>query len=100
MCNGDLTWCLMEAVSGQTGITISCILHIIQVYLKKNTIRIIMIRMPKKVSEPKCERSNYYHIHIFMFGFHGNMVYQMKEKLICYIMVYSCYGLFLFLRYF
>ena len=32
-------WCLMEAVSGQTGITVSCIQHIIQVYLKKNTIR-------------------------------------------------------------
>ena len=27
----DLTWCLMEAVSGQTGITVSCIQHIIQV---------------------------------------------------------------------
>ena len=38
-------WCLMEAVSGQTGITVSCILHVIQVYLKKNTIRIIMTRM-------------------------------------------------------
>ena len=33
----------MEAVSGQTGITVSCIQHnIIQVYLKKNTIRIII----------------------------------------------------------
>ena len=29
----------MEAVSGQTGITVSCIKHVIQVYLKKNTIR-------------------------------------------------------------
>ena len=38
-------WCLMEAVSGQTGITVSCIQHFIQVYLKKNTIRIIMTRM-------------------------------------------------------
>ena len=38
-------WCLMEAVSGQTGITVSCIQHVIQVYLKKNTIRIIMTRM-------------------------------------------------------
>ena len=35
----------MEAVSGQTGITVSCIQHIIQVYLKKNTIRIIITRM-------------------------------------------------------
>ena len=35
----------MEAVSGQTGITISCIQHVIQVYLKKNTIRFIMTRM-------------------------------------------------------
>ena len=33
-------WCLMEVVSGQTDIT--GILHIIQVYLKMNTIRIIM----------------------------------------------------------
>ena len=32
-------WCLMEAVSGHNGITVSCILHIIQVYLKENTIR-------------------------------------------------------------
>ena len=39
------TWCLMEAVSGQTGITVSCIQHIIQVYLKKNTIRIIITRI-------------------------------------------------------
>ena len=38
-------WCLMEAVSGQTGITVSCIQHIIQVYLKTNTIRIIITRM-------------------------------------------------------
>ena len=38
-------WCLMEAVSGQTGITVSCIHHIIQVYLKTNTIRIIITRM-------------------------------------------------------
>ena len=36
---------LIEAVSGQTGITVSCIQHIIQVYLKKNTIRIVMTRM-------------------------------------------------------
>ena len=35
----------MEAVSGKTGITVSCIQHFIQVYLKKNTIRIIMTRM-------------------------------------------------------
>ena len=38
-------WCLMEAVSGQTGITVSCIQHVIQVYLKKNTIRFIMTRI-------------------------------------------------------
>ena len=48
-------WCLMEAVSGQTGITVSCIQHIIQVYLKKNTIRIIMTRMYNFFSEPKCD---------------------------------------------
>ena len=29
----------------QTGITVSCIQHIIQVYLKKNTIRIIITRI-------------------------------------------------------
>ena len=40
-------WCVMEAVSGQTGITVSCIQHVIQVYLKKNTIRTIMTRMYK-----------------------------------------------------
>ena len=33
-------WCLIEAVSGQTGITVSCVQHVIRVYLKKNTIRI------------------------------------------------------------
>ena len=38
-------WCLLEAVSEQTSSTVSCIQHIIQVYLKKNTIRIIMTRM-------------------------------------------------------
>ena len=41
----DLQWCLMEADSGQTGITVSCIQHIIQVYLKNNTIRIIITRI-------------------------------------------------------
>ena len=46
--------CLMEAFSGQSGITVSSILHIIQVYLKNNTIRIIMTRMQKN-SEPKCD---------------------------------------------
>ena len=35
----------MEVVSGQTGITVSCIQHIIQVYLKKNTITIIITRI-------------------------------------------------------
>ena len=40
MCESDhkmetSAWCLMEAVSGQTGITVSCIQHIIQVYLKE-----------------------------------------------------------------
>ena len=49
-------WCLMEAVSGQTGITVSCIQHVIQVYLKKNTLaRIIMTRMYNFFSEPKCD---------------------------------------------
>ena len=48
-------WCLMEAVSGQTGITVSCIQHIIQVYLKKNTIRIIITRIYNFFSEPKCD---------------------------------------------
>ena len=36
---------VIEVVSGQTGIIVSCIQHIIQVYLNKNTIRIIMTRM-------------------------------------------------------
>ena len=39
------TWCLMEAVSGQTGIAVSCIQHIIPVYLKTNTIRILTTRI-------------------------------------------------------
>ena len=47
-------WYLMEAVSGQTGITVSCIQHITQVYLKKNTIRIIIARILYNFfSEPK-----------------------------------------------
>ena len=29
-----------------------------------------------------------------MVGFHGNRIYQMKEKVICYIMIYCCYGFF------
>ena len=48
-------WCLMEAVFGQTGITVSCIQHITQVYLKKNTIRIIITRIYNFFSEPKCD---------------------------------------------
>ena len=36
-------YCLMEAVSVQTDITVSCIQHIIQVYLKKNTIRKLLL---------------------------------------------------------
>ena len=43
--DGDLPWCLMEAVTGQTGIAVFCIQHIIQVYLKKITIRIIISRI-------------------------------------------------------
>ena len=46
-------WCWMEAVSGQTGITVSCIQHIIQVYLKKNTIRIMITIIYNFFSEPK-----------------------------------------------
>ena len=48
-------YCLMEAVSVQTDITVSCIQHIIQVYLKKNTIRIIITRLYNFFSEPKCD---------------------------------------------
>ena len=48
-------WYLMEAVSGQTGITVSCIQHITQVYLKKNTIQIIIARIYNFFSEPKCD---------------------------------------------
>ena len=48
-------WCLMEAVSRQTGITVSRIQHIIQVYLKKNTIRKIITRIYNFFSEPKCD---------------------------------------------
>ena len=41
--------------------------------------------------------------HTFLVSFHGNRTYQMKEKVICYIMIYGCYGLFCsleFLRFF
>ena len=67
MCESDHRWRppsgaswkqflgFMEAVSGQTGITVTCIKHVIQVYLKKNTIRIIMTRMYNIFSEPKCD---------------------------------------------
>ena len=50
----DLHWCLMEAVSGQTGITVSYIQHIIQVLPEKYTIRIIISRVYNFYSEPKC----------------------------------------------
>ena len=30
-------------------------------------------------------------IHTFLVGFHGNRVYQMTEKVICYIMIYGCF---------
>ena len=42
----DLRMVLDGAVFMQTGIPVSCIQHIIQVYLKKNTIRIIITRIP------------------------------------------------------
>ena len=72
----------MEADSGQTGITVSCILHIIHVYLKKNTIRIIMTRMQKKFQSLNViDQVIIIIIHIFMVGFHGNKIYQMKRKL-------------------
>ena len=48
-------WSLKEAVSGQTGITVSCIQQVIQIHLEKNTIRIIMTRMYNFFSEPKCD---------------------------------------------
>ena len=38
-------WCLMEAVSGQIGITVSSIQHIIPVYLNKNSFIIIITTM-------------------------------------------------------
>ena len=32
---------------------------------------------------------------IFLVVFHGNRIYQMKEKvIICYIIIYGCYVLF------
>ena len=79
----------MEAVSGHTGITVSYILP----NLRKNTIRIIMT---KTISESKCNLSNYNHIHIHIFMVVSMVTefYQMKEKVICYITVYGCYGLF------
>ena len=39
--DGDLGVVLDGSSFWETGITVSCIQHIIQVYLKKNTIRII-----------------------------------------------------------
>ena len=33
-------------------------------------------------------------VFIFIVGFHGNRIYQMTEKIICYIVVYGCYGHF------
>ena len=35
---------------------------------------------------------------IFLVGFHGNRIYQMKEKVICYIIMYGCYVLFCSLK--
>ena len=84
----------MEAVSGLNDITVSCNQHIIQVYLKKNTIRIIMTRMYNFFQSLNVIH-NYNCIHTFPVGFHGNRIYQMKEKVIRYIMIYGCYGLFL-----
>ena len=51
--DGDLRMVLNGSSSRQTGITVSCIQHIIQVYLKKNTIRIIITRIYNFFSEPK-----------------------------------------------
>ena len=47
-------WCLMEAVYGQTGITVSCIQHVIQDNLK-NKIIIMMTTMYNFFSVPKCD---------------------------------------------
>ena len=33
--------------------------------------------------------------HIFIVDFHGSRIYQMKEKIIFFIVMYCCYGIFL-----
>ena len=91
-------WCLMEAVSGQTGITVSCMQQVIQVHLEKNTIRIIMTRMYNFFQSLNVIVKIMIIIHTFLVVFHGNKIYQMKEKVICYIMISGCFGLFCSLK--
>ena len=33
--------------------------------------------------------------HIFIVDFHGSRVYQIKEKIMFFIVMYDCYGMFL-----
>ena len=47
----DLRVVLDGSSFGQTGITVSCIQHIIQVYLKNNTIRIYLFSEPNVIDK-------------------------------------------------
>ena len=91
-------WCLIEAVSGQTFISVFCIQHIIQVY------RLESLRL-----------SRMYHLFfqslnvidiiiiIFIHSWLVSMVTEfikMKEKVICYYTIYGCYGLFCILKFY
>ena len=33
--------------------------------------------------------------HIVLVDFHGSRIYQMKEKIVFFIVMYCCYGIFL-----
>ena len=37
----------------------------------------------------------YTHNIIFIVDFHGSIIYQMKEKIMFFIVMYCCYGMFL-----
>ena len=73
--------------------SLSCVQYIIQVYLKNNTIRIIFTRIYNFFQSLNVIDT---FIIVFIHSWLVSMVtHQMKEKGICYIMIFGCCGLFL-----
>ena len=84
----------MEAVSGQTGITVSCIQDSIQVYLKKNTIRIIITRIYNFFSEPVIDKN----IIVFIHSWLVSMVTKLSNESESHMLPHDTWLLWTFLQ--